>query len=61
MQDFAHRYDRRYISPERDIPFANKPSFRNEEYTYEMARRGLTRLNVRVKAIGVFDTVGMFV
>lgn len=58
-RDFARRHDRRYRSPLPDVPFPNKPSARNPDYARELARRRLTTLGVKVKAIGVFDTVGM--
>ena len=57
-KDFARRHDRGYRSPQRDVPFPNKPSARDPRYAQELERRRLTTLGVRVKAIGVFDTVG---
>ena len=57
-KDFKHRYERDYRSPSRDIPFRNKPSARSPEYVRELERRGLTTQNVRIKAVGVWDTVG---
>ena len=58
-EDFIHRYSRRYRTPQPDNPFPNKPAFRNPDYAREMQRRGLTKLKIRIKAVGVFDTVGM--
>lgn len=57
-KDYAHRNDRRYRSPLPNNPFPNKPSARSPDYARELARRRLTTLNVRIRAIGVFDTVG---
>lgn len=57
-KDFSHRHERGYRSPMRDVPFPNKPSARSPEYGRELERRKLTTLGVRIKAIGVFDTVG---
>lgn len=47
------------MSAEPDIPFPDKSRFRKENYASELHRRGLSRLGVHVKAIGVFDTVGV--
>ena len=57
-EDFRHRYDRQYRSPAKDLPFPRKPSARSSEYGRELERRYLTTLGVRIKAIGVWDTVG---
>lgn len=57
-KDFAHRHDRSYRTPQPNIPFPNKPNAKRPEYARELARRRLTSLGVKIKAIGVFDTVG---
>ena len=57
-KDFSHRYERDYRSPIRDVPFPNKPSARSLEYGRELEHRRLTTLGVRIRAIGVWDTVG---
>lgn len=57
-QDWAHRFDKRYRSPEPDVPFRGKPPFRDPAYVRILQDRGLTRLGVRIKVVGVFDTVG---
>ena len=57
-QDVRHRYDKDFESAYPNIPFQNKPSVGDPRYAQELQRRGLTRLNIPVKAIGVFDTVG---
>lgn len=57
-QDYAHRHDKRYKSPSPNIPFPNKPSAFDPSYARELSQRRLTTLNVPIKAIGVFDTVG---
>lgn len=57
-KDFAHRHDRSYRSPWPDNPFPDKPSFRDPMYVRELQRRRLTRVGVRIRCIGVFDTVG---
>lgn len=57
-KDFAHRYDGSYRTPQRDVPFPNKPPADSPEYPRELQRRGLTVLGVRIRAIACFDTVG---
>lgn len=57
-KDWTHRRDRTYRSPQKDLPFPNKPRASSPDYAREMQRRGLTTLGVHVQAIGVWDTVG---
>lgn len=57
-KDVLHRRDRRYRSKYPDVPFPNKPSANNPRYVEELQRRGLTKMNVPIKAVGVWDTVG---
>ena len=57
-EDWEHRNDERYVSKQPDIPFPEKPSFSDPSYLDELIHRGLTRLNIPIKAIGVWDTVG---
>ncbi|KAI9712259.1 MAG: hypothetical protein M1828_001702 [Chrysothrix sp. TS-e1954] len=57
-KDYANRYKRHYRSPLPDTPFPEKPSFRDPIYVRELERRRLTTLGVRIRAIGVWDTVG---
>ncbi|KAH6616619.1 hypothetical protein C7974DRAFT_48325 [Boeremia exigua] len=56
--DVQHRRDPNYVPKHPDIPFARKPSASDPRYTEEMERRGLTRLDIPIKAIAVWDTVG---
>ncbi|TLD37136.1 Homoserine dehydrogenase [Venturia nashicola] len=58
FRDVMHRRDPRYSPKNPDIPFRNKPNADNPQYRDELYRRGLSDLNVTVKAIGVWDTVG---
>lgn len=58
FHDIQHRNDPGYRPKNPDIPFPNKPTVNNPAYRQELVRRGLTDLDVTVKAIGVFDTVG---
>ena len=39
-------------------PFPNKPSAASPRYMEELSRRGISRTNISVKVVGVFDTVG---
>jgi len=58
FQDVQHMRDRNYRPKNPDVPFPNKPSASNPRYVDELVRRGMTDINVRIKAIGVWDTVG---
>lgn len=57
-QDVQHRRDDNYVPAHPDIPFTRKPSASDPRYAQELERRGLTRLDVPIKVIGVWDTVG---
>ncbi|KAI9783145.1 MAG: hypothetical protein M1816_001596 [Peltula sp. TS41687] len=41
-----------------NVPFENKPKFTDPKYATEMENRQLTRLNISIKAVAVWDTVG---
>jgi uncharacterized protein (DUF2235 family) len=58
FQDVQHRRDPKYVPKNPNVPFPNKPSASNPRYARELERRGLTRLDIPIKAIGVWDTVG---
>lgn len=58
FEDVQHRRDRNHRDRNPDIPFPNKPNAGDPAYRHELEARGLTYLGVRVKAIGVWDTVG---
>ena len=58
FRDVRHQHDQNYEPKHPDVPFPNKPSARDPAYTRELRRRGLTRLDIPIKVIGVFDTVG---
>ncbi|EPS37119.1 hypothetical protein H072_9264 [Dactylellina haptotyla CBS 200.50] len=58
MKDYQHRYEKGYKSPQPECPFPNKPSAADPAYVEELYRLGMTIPNVRIKAIGVWDTVG---
>jgi len=57
-KDVMHRRNPDYRSKNRDIPFRNKPSAGDPAYREELYQRRMTQLDVPVKAVGVWDTVG---
>jgi hypothetical protein len=57
-EDIQHRRDPDYRPKHEDIPFPRKPSADDPAYADELERRGLTRLDIPIKAIAVWDTVG---
>ncbi|MCJ1409057.1 hypothetical protein MMC19_003134 [Ptychographa xylographoides] len=58
FKDFENRADPTYESSYPNLPFPDKPSASNPYYKKELQRRKLTRLNVPIKAVGVWETVG---
>ncbi|KAL6720695.1 hypothetical protein ACLMJK_002620 [Lecanora helva] len=58
FKDFENRENPNYKPANPDVPFPDKPSAASPKYTEELSRRGLSRIHVSVKAVGVFDTVG---
>lgn len=56
--DFTHRLDPNYVPRWSGIPLPDKPSFGDPAYVAGLRRRGLTRTDVPIKAVGVWDTVG---
>jgi len=58
FRDVQHMHDADYRSKHPDLPFPDKPSASSPEYRQELRRRRLTRLNVSIKVVGVFETVG---
>ena len=57
FEDWEHRFDDRYESKYPDNPFPGKGPF-DQHYVDELVRRGLTTINVPIKAICCWDTVG---
>ncbi|KAF2843357.1 hypothetical protein M501DRAFT_925408 [Patellaria atrata CBS 101060] len=57
-RDVRNRRKRDYKPKNPDIPFSNKPSANDPAYALELERARMTWLNVSIKAIGVWDTVG---
>ena len=58
FRDVQHRHDSDYKPKHPNKPFKNKPSVMDPRYSHELERRGMTRLRVPIKVIGVWDTVG---
>ena len=56
--DFEHRQDPNYVPRWPNVPFPDKPLFQDPTYVAELQQRGLTRRNVPIKVVGVWDTVG---
>ncbi|RMZ81386.1 hypothetical protein DV738_g2207, partial [Chaetothyriales sp. CBS 135597] len=57
FEDYTNRHNDNYVSNFPDVPFPNKGRF-DARYVEELQARGLTRLRIPIKAIGVWDTVG---
>ena len=57
FEDVEARANENYVSQYPDLPFPNKPPF-GKEYIDELVRGGFTRVNVPIRAVGVWDTVG---
>ncbi|KAL8793857.1 MAG: hypothetical protein Q9195_003583 [Heterodermia aff. obscurata] len=58
FEDYVHRKDSDYRPHYPDKPFPNKPPFKDPDYVRQLEERGLTTLNIPIRAIGVFETVG---
>ncbi len=57
-RDVQHQHDRDYHPKHPDVPFPNKPSAMDPGYVEQLRRRRLTRTDVTIKVVGVWDTVG---
>ncbi|EMD89281.1 hypothetical protein COCC4DRAFT_195952 [Bipolaris maydis ATCC 48331] len=57
-EDVQNRRNEDYRPKHEDIPFPRKPSAGDPRYAEELERRGLTRLDIPIKCIAVWDTVG---
>ncbi|KAK5064731.1 hypothetical protein LTR84_000565 [Exophiala bonariae] len=57
FEDWEHRFDERYESKYPETPFPDKGPF-DQHYVDELVKRGLTIMNVPIKAICCWDTVG---
>ncbi|KAH9877401.1 hypothetical protein IAQ61_002767 [Plenodomus lingam] len=57
-EDVQNRRNPDYRPKHPDVPFPRKPSAGDPRYAEELERRGLTRLDIPIKVIAVWDTVG---
>ncbi|KAK4493807.1 hypothetical protein PRZ48_014992 [Zasmidium cellare] len=57
-RDVKHQHDENYVPKHPNIPFTDKPSALDPRYRRELQRLGMTRLNVPIKVVGVWETVG---
>jgi len=58
FKDFENRENPNYKPAYPNTPIFEKPSALDPRYRNELVRKGLSRLSIAIKAIGVFDTVG---
>ena len=58
FEDYVHRKDKYYRPKYPNIPFPRKPSIDNPAYKRELKARDMTELHIKIKAIGVWETVG---
>ena len=58
FRDVRHAHDRNYVPKHPDIPFRDKMSAADPEYREELQHLKLTRLDVPIKVVGVWETVG---
>lgn len=58
FKDFENRENPNYRPSDPDSPFPNKPSASDPRYEEELEKRDLTRLDIDIKVVGVWDTVG---
>ncbi|KAF2747974.1 hypothetical protein M011DRAFT_401163 [Sporormia fimetaria CBS 119925] len=56
--DVQNRRNPNYVPKNPNQPFPNKPSANSPRYSRELEHRGLTRLDIPIKVVGVWDTVG---
>ena len=58
FRDVQQEHNNNYRPKHPDIPFPNKPSALDPDYTNELRRLRLTQVDVPIKVVGVWDTVG---
>lgn len=57
-RDVKNEHDENYRPRHPDIPFPDKPPASDPAYKEQLQRRRMTILDVRIKVVGVWDTVG---
>ncbi|KAL8786866.1 MAG: hypothetical protein Q9195_008023 [Heterodermia aff. obscurata] len=58
FKDWENQDKKHYRSNWPDKPFSNRPSAADPTYALTLESLGLTRLNITIRAVGVWDTVG---
>ncbi|KAI9721763.1 MAG: hypothetical protein M1812_002098 [Candelaria pacifica] len=58
FKDYENGWNQHYKDEFPNTPFSDKPSINDMSYAKELETRGLSTLNIPIKAIGVWDTVG---
>lgn len=58
FKDWENQITSGYVSKFPDIPFPNKPKINDPRYMAELQRLNLSRPNIRIRAVAVWDTVG---
>ncbi|KAK5945183.1 hypothetical protein PMZ80_002387 [Knufia obscura] len=56
--DWEHQLNKDYKSPYPDEPFSNRPNFSTPEYHKTLHELKMTRQNIDIKCVAVWDTVG---
>lgn len=56
--DWEHQLSKNWTSKYPDTPWKNRPSFSTEAYHDKLRELKLTRKDIPVKCVGVWDTVG---
>lgn len=58
FKDFENRENPYYRPANPDSPFPDKPSASDPRYEEELEKRKLSRIDINIKVVGVWDTVG---
>lgn len=58
FKDFENRENPYYRPANPDSPFPDKPSASDPRYEEELGKRKLSRIDIDIKVVGVWDTVG---
>ena len=58
FKDWENAYNDRYVPKNPDVPFPAKPSAAEPRYKKLLVKNGLSRLDVPIQVVGVWDTVG---
>lgn len=58
FKDWENAYNDKYVPKNPDVPFPDKPSASEPRYKKRLVKNGLSRFDVTIEAVGVWDTVG---